>query len=131
MKKIYFRFYHEKTGCQKTAFFIFFLNAFFGDFQSKITKEKGYWKCILSPTSPTGCPKNIVHSFFKILWVLLSIMVIASSTFACILIWYSRNRIKGQISNISVQEDKEPPMAPIFRLRLQLTYRAQIQHTNT
>ena len=55
---------------------------------------------------PYGCPKNIFHSFFKILWVLLSIMVIAGSIFACILIWYFRNRIKGQISNISVQEDK-------------------------
>ena len=38
------------------------------------------------------------------------------------------NSIKGQINYLR-SEDKVPLMAPIFRLRLQWTYRAQIQNT--
>ena len=55
--------------------------------------------------------------------------MLAGSSFACILILYSMNRIKGQINYLR-SEDKVPLMAPIFRLRLQWTYRAQIQNTN-
>ena len=61
----------------KTAFF-HFIKCLFGGLPIKITKEKGYRKCFLNYyesfsekvllkkcPSPSGCLKNIFHSFFK------------------------------------------------------------------
>ena len=93
-----FRFFLAKTRCQIRHFFILFLNVFFGGLHIKNNERKRIQIIFFKRVSQKYFP--LIFKFFK---VLLSKMVIAGYGFACILVWYSRNRIKVQTHNISVQ----------------------------
>jgi len=100
------------------AFFHFFLNVFFGGLPIKNNERKRGQKMFLKllwiffrrggfqknvHITPYRVSQKYFPLIFKILWVLLSIMVLAGSNFACILMWCSRNRIWDQIFNVSVR----------------------------
>ena len=139
-----FVFFLAKTGRQKPAFFHFFKNVFFGGLLIKNNERKSLQKMFLKLLwiffRKGGFQKNVyitpyrvsqkyfplIFEFFR---VLLSIIAIAGSNFAYILIRYSRNRINSQICNISGH--KVPLMTLIYQLWIQWTYRTQIQNTNT